>query len=89
AEQSLAYLLASGIYYEVRTTRHPNLISDGQLETMTTSLCDAGVRYFALQEFRPHGCNDLTLESQPLPLADAHIAALQRKFPTFILRRAN
>ena len=89
ARQSLAYLLASGVAHEVRTTRHPSLLSSAKLASMATSLRQQGVTTFALQEFRPHGCSDALLEPMPPPLDDAGIDHLQKLFPTFILRRAS
>jgi anaerobic ribonucleoside-triphosphate reductase activating protein len=89
AQQSLSHLLASGVAYEVRTTRHPSLLSSVKLTSMAASLRQQGVDTFALQEFRPHGCADAFLASSPPPLADKDINHLQHLFPTFILRRAS
>lgn len=89
AQESLTHLLASGVPYEVRTTRHPTLLSSGKLASMATSLRRQGVETFALQEFRPHGCVDASLVSRPPPLDDQDIDHLQQLFPTFILRRAS
>ena len=89
ARQSLDYLLASGVAHEVRTTRHPSLLSSVNLASMATALRQQGVATFALQEFRPHGCSDALLEPMPPPLDDAGIDHLQKLFPTFILRRAS
>lgn len=89
ARASLEYLLASGVAHEVRTTRHPDMLSVGQLKTMAVSLRRHGVGTFALQEFRPHGCADKSLDTNPPVLADEHVNDLRRQFPVFILRRAN
>ncbi len=89
AQTSLRYLLASGIPYEVRTTRHPDLLSLEKLESLANFLQKVGVVTFALQEFRPHGCVDASLASSPPALADLHIGHLRRQFPIFILRSAN
>lgn len=89
AQQSLTHLLASGVPYEVRTTRHPSLLSSDKLAEMAASLRQQGVKTFALQEFRSHGCADALLESQPPSLDNVGIDNLQKLFPTFILRCAN
>ena len=89
AKESLNHLLASGVAHEVRTTRHPSLLSSGNLKSMATSLRRQGVEKFALQEFRPDGCVDGRLEACPPPLADEDVSHLRQLFPTFILRRAN
>lgn len=89
AQRSLAYLLASGVEYEVRTTRHPALLPPEKLAAMAISLRREGVEKFALQEYRPHGCIDLQLERLPPPSDDAMVHHLRKVFPTFILRRAN
>ena len=89
ARQSLTYLLASGVAHEVRTTRHPSMLSSAKLASMATSLRQQGVTTFALQEFRAQGCSDSWLEPMPPPLDDAGITHLQALFPTFIFRRAS
>lgn len=89
AQESLMHLLASGVAYEVRTTRHPSLLSSEKLRSMVSSLRQQGVETFALQEYRPNGCADALLASHPPPLDDAEIEYLQQLFPAFILRRAN
>ncbi|MEO8102511.1 MAG: anaerobic ribonucleoside-triphosphate reductase activating protein [Betaproteobacteria bacterium] len=89
ARESLEHLLASGVAHEVRTTHHPALLPADKLKSMAAALRHQGVRTFALQEFRPHGCADASLDSQPPPLADDDAAYLRQLFPTFILRRAN
>ena len=89
AQESLNHLLHSGVDYEVRTTRHPELLPSGKLRSMAASLRQQGVDTFALQEFRPDGCNDALLDSRPSPLNDDDANHLRGLFPTFILRRAN
>ena len=89
AQESLNYLLASGVAYEVRTTRHPALLSSGKLRSMSASLRRQGVETFALQEFRADGCSDARLDSRPPPLDDDAVSHLKQLFPTFILRRAS
>ena len=89
ARASLRHLLASGVAHEVRTTHHPALLPPDKLRSMALSLHKHGVDTFALQEFRPHGCTDDSLDSRPPPLADGDVENLKQLFPNFILRRAN
>ena len=89
AKESLNHLLASGVAHEVRTTRHPSLLSSAELKSMAASLRQQGVKTFALQEFRPDGCTDRWLDSRPPPLANDVVNNLEQLFPTFILRRAS
>lgn len=88
AQESLDYLLASGVEYEIRTTRHPALLPDSKLMAMAASLRQQGVEKFALQEFRPEGCMYGMLPAYPRPLDAADVAQLKQLFPTFTLRRA-
>ena len=55
---SLEHILASGVAYEVRTTVHPELLSDAAVLEMGRDLAKRGVRNYALQAFRSQGCND-------------------------------
>ena len=89
AQESLNHLLASGVDYEVRTTRHAALLSSRKLRSMATSLQRQGVETFALQEFCSDGCVDELLDTRPPPLDDETVGHLQKLFPTFILRRAS
>jgi pyruvate formate lyase activating enzyme len=89
ARTSLQHLLESGVPYEVRTTRHPELLSTPALMSMTAALQRQGVSTFALQEYRAQGCADPLLDAQPSPIAEGDLGELRQRFPTFILRRAN
>ena len=89
AQESLAHVLASGVEYEVRTTRHPALLPSGKLRSMAAVLRQQGVDRFALQEFRSNGCVDESLDRWPQALGDEDASHLHGLFPTFILRRAN
>lgn len=89
ARASLHYLLASGVPFEVRTTRHPALLSAAGLMAMTRALSKQGVSTFALQEYRAEGCAQPRLDTLPAPLSDTEVSQLRALFPTFILRRAS
>ena len=64
---SLRLLLASGVPYELRTTVHPGLLSASDLEDLSQSLASLGAQPTKIQPFRPHGCIDAELLSEPLP----------------------
>ena len=56
ARESLAYLVRSGVDFEVRTTVHPDLLSAEDLTVLADQLVACGVRRYAVQGFRPQGC---------------------------------
>lgn len=88
AEAALASaraLLASGVNCEFRTTWHPGFLSSGELERLTRTLADLGVRRYALQEFRASGGIGFRPEGDAVA---ADLDALVRRFPQFSLRRA-
>lgn len=61
ARRSLERLLASRVYFECRTTVHPQLLSQEKLREMAQQLSAMGVRRYALQHFRAMGCADMDL----------------------------
>jgi pyruvate formate lyase activating enzyme len=78
-------LLASGVDCEFRTTWHSGFLSPAELERLTSTLADLGVRRYALQEFRASG----GVEFRPVgATAAADLDALARRFPQFSLRCA-
>lgn len=89
AAQSLRQVIESGIAFECRTTIHPDLLSDKDLLEIGQTLSQAGVRHYALQKFRPHGCEDPLLLASP---ATSHyplrrtIEMLQQAFEKLTLR---
>ena len=78
-------LLASGVECEFRTTWHAGFLSHAELDRLTRTLADLGVRRYALQEFRASGCLAFRPEGNA---AAADLDALARRFPQFSLRRA-
>lgn len=87
---SLRLVLASSVAYEVRTTIHPALTSEGDLLRLAHSLAEMGVRHYVLQAFRPQGCADPALAragagSGPTP---ALLQAIGPLFETFSVRGA-
>ncbi|MDC8757059.1 anaerobic ribonucleoside-triphosphate reductase activating protein [Janthinobacterium fluminis] len=82
-------IIASGVDYECRTTIHPTLLRESEVLELANTLADMGVDNYALQIFRPQGCNDGALNAiatagYPSGDALAHIAA---RFGRFTLRR--
>lgn len=91
AMQSLLAVIESGVAFECRTTAHPALLSDDDLLEIGRSLAAAGVSHYAVQKFRPHGCNDAALLADPhapgYP-AGSTLDALRAAFADFSLRAA-
>lgn len=58
AHACLDLVLQSGVEHEVRTTVHPALLSDEEVEAITRDLASRGARQHVLQPFRSQGCQD-------------------------------
>ncbi len=90
ARASLEMILASGVPYEVRTTAHPDYLTDADLLRIGEELGARNVRNFALQIYRqpPQAKPGETLErvgsDYPAPETTE---ALKARFENFILRR--
>jgi pyruvate formate lyase activating enzyme len=85
ALESARALLAAGVDCEFRTTWHAGFLSPAELDRLTRTLADLGVRRYALQEFRAIGGVGVRPEGAPVA---ADLDALARRFPQFSLRRA-
>jgi pyruvate formate lyase activating enzyme len=85
ALESARALLASGVDCEFRTTWHAGFLSPAELDRLTRTLAELGVRRYALQEFRDSGCLALRPEGSA---AAADLDALARRFPQFCVRSA-
>ncbi|WP_196785499.1 anaerobic ribonucleoside-triphosphate reductase activating protein [Massilia aquatica] len=89
ARACLEMIVASGVAHECRTTLHPALLSEAEVEGLAGTLAGAGVRNYAIQTFRAQGCADAGLNATAGTVMSA--AALQRigaRFETFVLRPA-
>lgn len=53
-------VLAAGVPFECRTTVHPGLFDRPGLFDLAQRLALEGVQEYAIQEFRPHGCKEVT-----------------------------
>ena len=85
ALESARALLASGVDCEFRTTWHAGFLSPAELELLTRTLADLGVRRYALQEFR--ASDGVAFRPEGAPVA-ADLEALARRFAQFSLRPA-
>jgi pyruvate formate lyase activating enzyme len=82
-------VIASGVDHEFRTTIHPSLLQEDEIYEMAVNLAGMGVKSYALQVFRPTGCNNPVLNA--VSTAGYPSETLLRKveplFPKFTLRR--
>ena len=85
ALESARALLASGVDCEFRTTWHAGFLSPTELDRLTRTLTELGVRRYALQEFRASGGVGFRPERDAVA---ADVIVLARRFPQFSLRRA-
>ena len=86
---SLHAVLESGVSHECRSTIHPSLHSEAQIEQLARRLAGMGIRHYALQVFRPTGCADENLNSARqagFPSA-ALIERITPLFDSFTLRK--
>ncbi len=85
AKESLAYLLASGVPFELRTTLHGDLLSPNDLEYLAETAAECGDLEWVIQPFRPQGCRDEGLLARAEPsLSPAHakvLAQARLRFP--------
>lgn len=58
---SLEQVLGSRVACEVRTTYHPDLLTESEMRTLAGELAGAGARHWVLQPFRSTGCADASL----------------------------
>ena len=89
AWESLRRVLASGVACEVRTTVHPDLLSEADLLSLAAALAGAGVTDYALQECVTGRCLDPALcrPSRSARVSATLAAALAGLFPRFTVRR--
>lgn len=81
---SLEQVLGSGVPYEIRTTYHPDLLTEPELRALAAELASAGARHWVLQPFRSIGCADASLAvSAPGPPNVALLDRLEALFLAF------
>lgn len=86
--ESLQLLLASNVAHEIRTTVHPALLADDEVEEIAHELVALGVKHYVVQAFRSQGCsNEILRSSAPRtrPLQELG-ADLAENFETFLVR---
>lgn len=90
ALESLHAVLESGVYCEVRTTVHPDLIEARTLQILAATLARLGVKRYVLQEFRAQGCPDSSLRAPRSVgyLDEDFCLDIARLFESFEIRRA-
>lgn len=90
ARESARLLLASGVSYEFRTTVHPLYHTQDSLLQLAEELQQLGAKHYLLQEFRPQGCADKTVNiySARELLDDAVCSRIGTMFESFSVRRA-
>ncbi|MES2017611.1 MAG: anaerobic ribonucleoside-triphosphate reductase activating protein [Pseudomonadota bacterium] len=86
ARQCLELIVASGVAHECRTTLHPALLDESEVEDMADMLAGAGVRNYAVQLFRSTGCGNSALSGSHAHLSDAVRDRIAARFETFTLR---
>jgi len=77
ARESLELVLAAGVGYEIRTTVHPALLADAEVEEIAQELSARGVKRYVIQQFRIQGCRDEGLCRSATPVRP--LAELQAK----------
>jgi len=90
ARESARLLLASGVPYEFRTTVHPLYHTPDSLLQLAEELQQLGAKHYLLQEFRPQGCADETVNiySARELLDDSLCSRIGAMFESFSVRRA-
>lgn len=87
ARQCLDLIVASGVAHECRTTLHPSLLAEAEIEELAAMLAAAGVRNYAVQMFRARGCGDAALAGAAKGhLSEAARARIAERFDSFALR---
>ena len=81
ARAGLQQVLASGVAHEIRTTVHPALIPDADVEGLARELAARSVKHYVIQAFRSQGCRDEALcqntaRDHPLRDVGAELAGL-------------
>jgi pyruvate formate lyase activating enzyme len=88
ARQCMEMIIRSGVAHECRTTLHPALMAEAELEQLAAALAAAGVRNYAVQRFRAQGCGNGALVASAAPghLSEAAKARIAARFDSFTLR---
>lgn len=90
AQACMEAIIASGVAHECRTTLHPALLGEEEVEALAETLAAAGVRNYVLQAFRAQGCADqsLAVSGGAFPVGPEALARIAARFETFTVRTA-
>jgi pyruvate formate lyase activating enzyme len=83
ARRSAELLLASGVGYEFRTTYHPDILSEDEVQEMARELAAMGCKHYVLQMFHPGHCADKELRENTAPVAGISANLRQTLGPLF------
>ena len=88
ARQCLQMIIESGVAHECRTTLHPALLAEAEVEALAITLADAGVRNYAIQMFRATGCGNSALIAGAASghLGEATKSRIAARFDSFTVR---
>jgi anaerobic ribonucleoside-triphosphate reductase activating protein len=86
AAKSIELLLASWIDHELRTTYHPSLLGEAQLLALAETLAGMGARRYALQAFRPQGCDAPGLAPAHVAVPADVVQRIAQRFTQFVVR---
>ena len=84
--ESLTLVLASGKAHELRTTWHPDLISEAALMRMASMLKAVGAQHWVLQGYRATPVTEATLGSGERTPPDELVARLRPIGPELSVR---
>ena len=87
AWQSVRLLLISGVDHEFRTTVHPDMLSNQQLQNLSNELAEVGAEHYVIQECVTKNCIDesLRLVKSAKPPSE-FIYSLGKQFSSFDVR---
>ncbi len=90
ARRSAGILAHSGVDYEIRTTVHPELLTDDDILCLALDLERLGVENYTLQAFQRNGCRDDQLKGAVIPqglISDSLRHKLTPLFKQFRIRK--
>jgi pyruvate formate lyase activating enzyme len=86
-QRLLAKIVASGVRHEIRTTVHPEIVTENEVMQMAEQLAAAGIEKFVLQKFQHGEALDRKLaEIGTIGIRQANLLRLRSIFPEFEIR---
>ena len=91
AHAAAQIVIGSGVPYEFRTTVHSGLTTRKQVGALARQIAGMGCTSYALQEFRPVGCNAGALPGPAREniFRDGFAGEVGKRFRQFTLRRVD